>query len=181
MTVRVVGHLLKVNLGNLTHEKVGALHGRISRSVDGFVRFLRLGFLDFLPAILTGVFALATSVGKEPWLGVVMAGVIPASLALTVWQLISQKGVRLKLLRTREHMRGTVVRHIGGLDYIRAANTHRQEVKRVARAAEKRRAREIRHHFQMSLFGCAKALNEGFFHILVLSLAIYLAVQGSIS
>src|SRR5262249_38051962 len=34
MTVRVVSHLLKVDLSTLTHEKVGALHGRISRSVD---------------------------------------------------------------------------------------------------------------------------------------------------
>ena len=35
MTVRVVGHLLKVDMRTFTHEKVGALHGRISRSVEG--------------------------------------------------------------------------------------------------------------------------------------------------
>ena len=181
MTVKLVAHLMKVDLSRFTREKVGALHGRISRSVEGYVRFIRLSFLDFLPAILTGVFALATSLTKEPWVGVAMAGVIPASLTLTVWQLLSQKGVRLKLLRSREVMDGTVVEQISGLDYIRAAHTHSREVKRVARAAEKRRAREIRHHFQMSLFGSAKALNEGLFHIVVLALAIYLAVQGSIS
>ena len=28
---------------------------------------------------------------------------------------------------------------------------------------------EIRHHFEMSLFGCGKALNEGFFHLLVIA------------
>ncbi|HEV8061222.1 MAG TPA: ABC transporter ATP-binding protein, partial [Gemmataceae bacterium] len=33
----------------------------------------------------------------------------------------------------------------------------------------------------MSLFGCAKSLNEGFFHVIVLGLAIYLAVEGRIS
>ncbi len=180
MTVRVVGHLLKVNLGNLTHEKVGALHGRISRSVDGFVRFLRISFLDFFPAILTGCFALIATVSKQPWLGVVMLGVIPASISLTVWQLISQKGVRLKLLRTREEMDGTVVEQLAGLDYVRAANTQRHEIKRVRHSAEKRRAREIRHHFQMSLFGAAKAINEGLFHVLVLGLAIYLALHGKI-
>jgi ATP-binding cassette subfamily B protein len=178
MTVRVVGHLLKVDLGHLTHEKVGALHGRISRSVDGFVRFLRLFFLDFFPAILTGLFALIATVSKQPYLGLIMAGVIPASVSLTVWQLVSQKGVRLKLLRTREEMDGTVVEQLAGLDYVRASNSLKHEVKRVARTAERRRAREIRHHFQMSLFGCAKALNEGLVHILVLGLAIYLALHG---
>ena len=30
----------------------------------------------------------------------------------------------------------------------------------------------------MALFGAAKALNEGFFHIIVLGMAIYLAVNG---
>jgi ATP-binding cassette subfamily B protein len=178
MTVKVVGHLLKVDLAEFTREKVGALHGRLSRSVDGFVRFLRLFFLDFFPSILTGIFALAATISKEPLLGLVMAGVIPCSVVLTAWQLISQKNVRLKLLRTREETDGTVVEQLGGLEYIRAADTVAQEVRRVARSAERRRSREIRHHFQMSLFGAAKALNEGLFHVLVLGMAIYLAIHG---
>jgi ATP-binding cassette subfamily B protein len=178
MTVRTVGHLLKTDLANFTHEKVGSLHGRLSRSVDGFVRFLRLFFLDFFPAILTGIFALSATMSKEPRLGLVMLGVIPVSIFLTVWQLVSQKNVRLQLIRTREEMDGTVVEQLGGLDYVRAANTVEHEIRRVDRSAEKRRGREIRHHFQMSLFGAAKALNEGLFHVLVLGLAIYLAIYG---
>jgi ATP-binding cassette subfamily B protein len=181
LMVRLVGHLLKVDLSSLTHEKVGALHGRITRSVDGFVRLLRLGFLGFFPALLTGLFALGATVYKQPWIGLAMLGVIPTSIALTAWQLISQKGVRLKLMRTREDMDGTVVEQLGGLDYIRAANTVAREVRRVTKVAEAYRRREIRHHFEMSLFGCAKALTEGFFHILVLSLAICLAIRGSIT
>src|SRR5581483_4224540 len=92
-----------------------------------------------------------------------------------------QKGVRLRLIRSREDMEGTVVELLYGMDYVRAADTQEQEVAHVARVAEKRRAKELRHHSQMSWFACAKALNEGFFHILVLVLAIYLAIQGQIS
>src|SRR5439155_18498699 len=95
MTVRLIGHLMRVDLATLTTEKVGALHGRIQRSVVGFVRFLRIGLLEFLPAVLTGIFALIATVSKEPTLGAVMIGVIPVSLYLTVRQLITQKGVRL--------------------------------------------------------------------------------------
>src|SRR5262249_55326686 len=123
----------------------------------------------------------SAAITKQPWLGLVMVGVIPASVFLTVRQLVSQKGIRLRLLRSKEEMDGTVVEQLGGLDYVRAANTHRLEVKRVAKSAERRRIKEIRHHFQMSLFGCAKALNEGLFHILVLTMAIYLAIHGQIS
>ena len=54
-------HLMKTDLGALNQEKIGALHGRIFRSVDGLIRFVRISFLDFFPAILTGLFALVTT------------------------------------------------------------------------------------------------------------------------
>jgi ATP-binding cassette subfamily B protein len=181
MSVRLVSHLLKVDLSALSKDKIGTLHGRIFRSVDGYVRFLRIGFLDFFPALATGIFALIAALTKQPWLGLAMVGVIPMAIFLTFRQLISQKGVRLKLIRSCEDIDGAVVEQLGGIEYIRAADTHRQEVKRIGYATEKRRVTEIRHHFQMALFGCAKALNEGFFHILVLALAISLAIRGDVS
>src|SRR4051812_19452933 len=142
LSVRVVGNLMQADLARLTHEKVGALHGRLFRSVDGFMRLLRMGFLDFFPAVIIGLMAVVTAVWKQPWLGLAMMGVIPATFGLTVWQLISQKKVRLELLRGREEMDGTVVEQLGGLDYIRVANTHTEELKRVAKSAEFRRKRE---------------------------------------
>jgi ATP-binding cassette subfamily B protein len=181
MSVRLVSHLMKVPLASLTREQVGVLHGRIFRSVAGFVSFLRLSFLDFFPAILTGLFALTAALLKQPLLGLVMVGVLPIAVFLTVRQLLSQKGVRLMLMRCCEEIDGAVVEQLGGIEYVRAANTQTQETRRIAAACEKRRAREVRHHFEMSLFGCAKSLNEGVFHILVLALAIFLAVSGRVS
>src|SRR5436190_5017850 len=179
--VTLVGRLMKTDLVWLSQEKVGALHGKIFRSVDGLVRLLRLMFLDFLPASCTGVIALATAVTKQPVLGLVMIGVVPMAVILTVRQLISQKGIRLRLMRDCEEIDGAVVEQFGGVEYVRVANTYPQEIGRLARAAEKRRKREVIHHFQMSLFGGAKALNEGFFHIVVLAVATYLAINGLIS
>jgi ATP-binding cassette subfamily B protein len=166
LSVRVVSHIMRADLTRLTHERVGTLHGRIFRGVGGFMRLLRLSFLDFFPA---------------PWLGLAMLGVIPTSVGLTVWQIISQKRVRLKLMRVNEEMDGTVVELLGGLDYVRVADTHPREVKRVARAAEQKRSRELRHHVAMSFFGAAKAVVEGLFHVGVLGLAAYLAINGRIS
>ena len=181
MLIKVVNHLFRVELASFGHKKTGALQGRIVRSVDGFIRFLRLGFLTFFPAVVTGLFALAATVAKQPWLGLVMAGVIPVSVWLTIWQLTSQKGVRLQLMGNREEMDGMLTEQLTGIDYVRAANTHEHEVRRVTHAAEKRRIKEVRHHFEMSLFGAGKALNEGLFHILVLGFGVWLAVHGRIS
>jgi ATP-binding cassette subfamily B protein len=181
MSVRLMAHVMKMDLSTFCQKKVGALHGRIYRSIEGLVRFLRLLFLDFIPALLTGFFALTAAVSKQPILGLVMVGVIPTAVFLTFRQLISQKGVRIKLLRNCEAIDGAIVEQLGGLEYVRASNTHRLEVRRLARATERRRAREIRHYFTMSLFGCAKALNEGVFHILVLGGAVACAILGVIS
>src|SRR5271166_2597770 len=109
MCVRLVAHLMKVDLSILAQDQVGALYGRMNRSADGFVRFLRISFLDFVPALFTGVFALSAALSKQPWIALVMVGVVPVSLSLTIWQLITQKGIRLDMLRTREVMDGTVV------------------------------------------------------------------------
>ena len=58
LCVRLVSHLLEVDLSTLSFEQVGAIHGRIARSVEGFVRFMRISFHDFLPAIFNGSIAL---------------------------------------------------------------------------------------------------------------------------
>jgi ATP-binding cassette subfamily B protein len=181
LSVKVVSHLLTVELGSLTHEKIGSLNGRISRNVDAFMRFLRAGFLDFFPAALTGLLALVTAAVKAPWMGLVMAAAVPALVALTARQLLSQKGIRLQLIRNREELDGNVVELLGGLDYVRVADTRNLEVKRFARSAEHRRRTELKHHVAMMLFGSAKALTEGFFHLVVLALAVYLAVTGRTS
>ncbi len=52
---------MKVDLTVLAQDHVGALYGRINRSVEGLVRFLRLTFLEFVPALLTGGFALVAT------------------------------------------------------------------------------------------------------------------------
>jgi ATP-binding cassette subfamily B protein len=180
-TIRLVEHLMRVDLSRLSAERIGALHGRIHRSVEGFIKFFKLAFIDFFPAIFTAGFALWGAFVKEPMVAVVMAAVVPASLYITVRQIKSQKGIRIQLLQKREGLDGTVVEQLSGIEYIRAANTLPLELARVEAAAEDRRASEVQHHFAMATFDSLKALNEGFFYILVVGISVYLAMQGKIS
>ncbi len=181
LTTELVSHLLRVDLATLANHRVGALDNRISRSVEGVVRFLRLAFIDFLPALLTGLLALSTAVWKKSVLGLVTACGIPISILLTQRQLVSQKGIRLRLMRLGEEMAGMIVEQLGGVEYIRAAHTEGVEARRLERVATERCDRSVRHHFVMSLFGCSKALNEGVFHVVVLAFAVYYARLGEIS
>jgi ATP-binding cassette subfamily B protein len=181
MQMRAVGHLLKTDLSALGQEKIGAQHSKIFRSVEGLIQFVRLMFLDCLPALFTGLFALAAAAYKQPLVGCIMLGVAPLAILITIRQLISQKDIRLKLMRDCEEIDGAVVEQLGGAEYIRVANTYALEMQRLAQITEHRRRREIKHHFEMSLYGCAKALNEGLFHVIVLGLATYLAIHERIS
>lgn len=181
MMVRLVGHLLKVDLSALARERVGSLHGRISRSVEGFVKFLKVTFSDFMPAVLTASFALITGIQQEWRVGLVMLCVVPVSLLITVWQVRSQKGIRAALLQAKEGLDGTIVEQLGGLEYIRAANTYPLEVARVESAADSRVNREMKHGFAMARFDWMKAINEGVFHVVIIGFTIVLAAYGEIT
>jgi ATP-binding cassette subfamily B protein len=180
MTVRLVNHVLRIDLGALAADRTGALHGRISRAVEGYVRFVKVAFADFIPALTLAGAALYAGLSRDWRIGLVMLGVVPVAILLTIWQVASQKGVRTELLRAKEGLDGTVIEQLGGLEYIRAANTHPLEVSRVTVAADARGKREFKYQFATARFDWLKALNEAFFYTAVLGYSVVLAVHKQI-
>lgn len=180
-TTSVIEHLLKTDIANINQQQIGSLHGRIFRSIQGVIKIIKLGFLDFFPVFFSALAAIIIALTQKPLLAAVMILVIPVGLFLVVWQVSSQKGIRVALLRGKEKIDGTVVEMLGGIETVRALNTENQEVAKVEEVAEGMRKKEIRHHIFMALFDSGKYLNEGFFYILVISLSIFLAAQGVIT
>ncbi len=180
-TVATISHILEADSSALESLRLGALHGRIFRSVEGLVRLIKLGFLDFLPALFTALTALIIVFLREPVVGAVMALVIPSGLFIIARQISSQKGIRVDLLRGKELIDGTTVEVLGGLETVRSLDTTKHETGRIEASAEILRKREIKHHIQMAFYDAGKYLNEGFFYIVVIILSIYLASNGTIS
>ena len=180
-TVRVIEHVLKVDIANINRQQIGSLHGRIFRSIQGMIKIIKLGFLDFLPVFFSAIAAILIALSQKPLLATVMILVIPMGLFLIIWQVSSQKGIRVALLRGKEKIDSTVVEMLGGIETVRALHTEEREVAKVEEVAEGMRKKEIKHHIFMSLFDAGKYLNEGFFYILIISLSIFLAAQGVIT
>ena len=180
-TVNVIEHLLKTDIANINQQQIGSLHGRIFRSIQGMIKIIKLGFLDFFPVFFSGLAAIAIALTQKPLLAGVMILVIPVGLFIIVWQVSSQKGIRVALLRGKEKIDGAVVEMLGGIETVRALNTENQEVAKVEEVAEAMRKKEIRHHIFMALFDSGKYLNEAFFYVVVISLSIFLAAQGIIT
>lgn len=180
-TVNVIGHLLKTDISNITEQQIGSLHGRIFRSIQGLVRIIKLGFLDFFPIFFSALAAIAIALFQKPLIATIMILVIPTGIFIIIKQVSSQKGIRVSLLRGKEKIDGTVVEVLGGIETVRVLNTEKQETEKVAQIAEELRKKEIRHHISMSLFDAGKYFNEGFFYILVISISIFLSAQEIIT
>jgi ATP-binding cassette, subfamily B, bacterial len=180
-TVAVISHLLKTDISFLNETQIGSLNGKIFRSVQGLIRLIKLSFLEFAPSVFSALAAIGIALFQKPLLASVMILVIPTGLFIIIKQISSQKGIRVMLIRGKEKIDGTVVETLGGIETVRVLNTTDLEVKKVEIVAEELRAKEIKHHIFMALFDSVKYLNEGFFYILVISLSILLAAQGSIT
>ncbi|MCK4327231.1 MAG: ABC transporter ATP-binding protein [Candidatus Diapherotrites archaeon] len=182
LTVRVISRLLKTDINEFINKyQIGALHGKIFRSIQGLIKLLKLGFLDFFPVFFSALAALGIAFYQKPLLASFMILVVPMGLFIVIKQISSQKGIRVALLRGKEQIDGKVVEMMGGLETIRVANTGELEVKKVENIAEKLRKIEIGHHIWMALYDAAKYLNEAFFYVLVVSISIYFAVNGIIT
>jgi ATP-binding cassette subfamily B protein len=178
MTV-VVSHLFKADLGAVGRERAGTLQDQVSRSVEGLVTFLTLAFTEFLPGLMAIATALAWVLFVDARVGLVLCGVVPLYGVLALRQLTVQRASRREIIDSKQGLDAAVLERLGGLEYIRAAHTYHREVDRVEAAAEEQRKRKIRYYLSMARFDCLKALNEGFFHLLVLVLAIVLVARHS--
>jgi ATP-binding cassette subfamily B protein len=179
--VDAVAHTLQIDFSQTQNsEGAGALNGRILRSVEGFVRLIKLGFLDFFPVVFAAGFSLLIAFRENLLVGGAMALVIPCGLAVIIVQIWSQNDVRVKLLRAKEKSDGKVIELLQGREYVRAVHTEDIEVENIENIAETLRKRELKHHIYMAFFDAAKYLNEGFFSIAVLLLSIYLLSTGAI-
>ena len=71
-TVNVIEHLLKTDIANINQQQIGSLHGRIFRSIQGMIKIIKLGFLDFFPVFFSALAAIAIALNQKPLLAGVM-------------------------------------------------------------------------------------------------------------
>ena len=160
----------------------GNIHGRLNRSLEGTVKLIKLLFMDFAPAITTGLAAIVTIFVQLPaGVACLVILVIPIGTFLVFRQISTQKGIRVELLETKAEMDGTIVELLGGIETIRALDSAQAEEARIAERSEVLRKKEMRHHVAMALYDCLKFVNEAVFSVLVIGISVLLASQGVIT
>ena len=102
--------LLLAPLSYFRSHMTGNIHGRLNRSLEGTVKLIKLMFMDFAPAVTTGLAAVVTIFAQLPAaVAALVILVIPVGTFIVFRQISTQKGIRVKLMETKAEMDGTMV------------------------------------------------------------------------
>ena len=174
--------LLMAPLSYFRGHMTGNIHGRLNRSLEGTVKLIKLLFMDFAPAVTTGLAAIVTIFWQLPFgVACLVILVIPVGTFIVFRQISTQKGIRVELMETKADMDGTMVELLGGIETIRALDSARTESTRIEGQSEQLRRKEMRHHKAMALYDCLKFVNEAFFSVLVIGISVLLASRQIIT
>ena len=135
--------LLLAPLAYFRGHMTGNIHGRLNRSLEGTVKLIKLLFMDFAPAVTTGLAAIVTIFWQLPFgVACLVILVIPVGTFIVFRQISTQKGIRVELMETKADMDGTMVELLSGIETIRAldsAETARPRSRRPVGAAAPQR------------------------------------------
>lgn len=160
----------------------GNIHGRLNRSLEGTVKLIKLIFMDFAPAVTTGIAAVVTIFFQlPPLVACLVVLVIPVGTFIVFRQISTQKGIRVELMDTKAEMDGTMVELLGGIETIRTLDSAGTESERILDRSEGLRKKEMRHHKAMAFYDCLKFVNEAFFSVLVIGISVLLASNNVIT
>lgn len=174
--------LLMAPLSYFRGHMTGNIHGRLNRSLEGTVKLIKLLFMDFAPAVCTGLAAIVTIFWQLPFtVACLVILVIPVGTFIVFRQISTQKGIRVELMDTKADMDGTMVELLGGIETIRTLDSARTESARIEAQSKQLRRKEMRHHKAMAFYDCLKFVNEAFFSVLVIGLSVLLASQQVIT
>ena len=174
--------LLMAPLSYFRRHMTGNIHGRLNRSLEGTVKLIKLVFMDFAPAVATGIAAIVMIFMQLPaQVALVIILVIPIGTAIVLRQIATQRGIRVTLMEKKAEMDGTMVELLGGSETIRTLDSAQEESGRILQRSEELRAKEMRHHKAMAGYDCLKFINEAVFSVLVIALSVILAAQHRIS
>ena len=152
----VLVHIASLDLTQLANERLGALNVRIHRSIEGVTRLLKVCFLDFLPTFSIAVVGLVFAAQRSGYVAGIMLLVTVVGAVITLFQITSQKGIRIDPFRAKEAPSAGMSELLGGIEYVRASGMVPTETGRSRQLAGRLRDREFLHHKWMMSFDGTK-------------------------
>ena len=113
--------LLLAPLAYFRGHMTGNIHGRLNRSLEGTVKLIKLLFMDFAPAVTTGLAAIVTIFWQLPFgVACLVILVIPVGTFIVFRQISTQKGIRVELMETKANIAADIEKLPGSYDFMLA-------------------------------------------------------------
>ena len=113
--------LLLAPLAYFRGHMTGNIHGRLNRSLEGTVKLIKLLFMDFAPAVTTGLAAIVTIFWQLPFgVACLVILVIPVGTFIVFRQISTQKGIRVELMETKADIAADIEKLPGSYDFMLA-------------------------------------------------------------
>jgi ATP-binding cassette, subfamily B, bacterial len=173
--------LLSVPVDALHMRHIGEIITQIDKGVTGMVRLMKLAFLEFGPALAAATVAVGVVFLQNIYVGLMLLLVVLSNAGLTIWQIRSQRGIRMKLLDQRMEFNGRVGELIGNLESVRASGIAKAELHDFSTVSDSLRVTEFQHHRMMMSFDAAKGFSDGGGLIGVLLLSLWLLSKGQVT
>jgi len=176
-----VTKVLGIRVDALQHMRVGEVTSRLEKRTLGTIRFLKLIFLDAFPQLAVAIPALVLAFMQSRLAGAVMLIVLAVSAAVTIGQILSQKGIRIALINKTTGLAGQVAELLSHLDYVRASGMSGRVKARFESEAEEMRTVEFLHHKWMMVFDAVKGLIEDGGLATIVGIGIYKVTTGDMT
>lgn len=179
--VKMISHILSVDLHTLHKERIGGMNVKMDRSISGVSKLIKLFFVEIMPTIMVTLVAIYIIGTTNMYIALIAIVVLVISVIITWRQILSQKGVRLEIFAVKEDIGAKNSELLMNIEYVKSAGSIPYEIKKVDSIVEELRATEFKHHKYMMSYDVFKMFVEIVGFITVLLFSSKLAIDGDIT
>lgn len=158
---------------------VGAVNVRLTRSSAAIAAVVKIATLEVMTPILVIFFTFRVCWSTSPVAacGIVILAVLIA--AVTAWQIMSQRGVRVRINQGREDLGVRISDGLNGVEQVKLFASSEREIDGLRNVADSLACSEYRHHVAMASFDVAKAIIERGGSIAIIGFALLSVPTGT--
>lgn len=177
-----INKLLRLPTSFYSINKSGEYTAKINQSVSGSSQFVKVICNNVVPSIFISIFTITQVLRKAPFtIVLIMFTYIILELVVSIGQIISQNGIREKLIHKKAKLDGIVCQAIQNIEIIRVMNAEWYELERIKPKTEDIRHTESKHHSYMGTFDAIKQSLKVVYTVFLLIFSIYLVSKGELT
>lgn len=176
-----IAKLLRMPVSYFSGNLSGTTTAAINQGVAGLSQLIKVA-VDVVAVIFTAVLTLVQVIVNAPLtMAVLMLAYIVAAIVLSVAQILSQRGIRERIVALKNDLDGQICQSITNLELIRSMSAETYETRRLRPSIKQIGRTESTHHLWMGSFDSAKQACKVVFQVIILIASIFMIASGQMN